>query len=163
MRSLRDWSSDVCSSDLVASGGVHHDRAGLATGASGWRWDECACGGFGVTSPSLIHDVMGVSMDRYNRWNRQDGATAIAALEQALEAAGLPNQLEAPTRFLARAEALTEKAREAKLAAGSRLEVANRNLYDGLVDLDEYGSVIAEVGVWLDDEGPAMRGAMQAA
>jgi hypothetical protein len=117
-----------------------------------------------VTGPTWIN-IMGVSADRMSRWDRGDGATAITALEGALERAGLPGQLEAPKRLLARAEDLAAQARDAKMAARARLEEASRLLLaDGPIDTDAYAATLVACGPWLHDgEASAMFGLMQAA
>jgi hypothetical protein len=108
-------------------------------------------------------DIMGTDPVQVSRWDRGDGATAIGALDAALEAAGLPGRLEPPKRFLARAEDLAAQAREAKAAARERLEEANRLLLaDGPVDVDGYGAVLVEIAPWLDEQAAGMIGVMQA-
>jgi hypothetical protein len=98
-----------------------------------------------------------------SRWSRGEGATAIAALDEALVKAGLPNRLEAPKRLLDRGEELAGQARAAKQAAADRLEQANRLLLaGGHVDVTAYGRVLVEVGPWLDDQAAGMVGVMQA-
>jgi hypothetical protein len=111
-------------------------------------------------------DIMTVGQPRPSRWDRGDGAGAIAALDGALARAGLPGRLEAPKRLLARADALEAAARYAKQAAARQLEDANRGLLTGSVDLASYGAVLRDAGTWLDADGrvsPGMGGVMQAA
>jgi hypothetical protein len=107
-------------------------------------------------------DIMQVE-PRVSRWDRGDGAGTIAALETMLERAGLPGQLQAPQRLLARAEHLGEQARQAKASARARLEEANRGLADGMLDAAGYGATLVEVGPWLDEESVGMIGVMQVA
>jgi hypothetical protein len=99
-----------------------------------------------------------------SRWDRHDGQSAILALDAALVAAGLPNQLDAAHRLLARAELLAADARAQRQAARNRLDVLSRALVveDPPPDIARYGVELLQLGVWLDENSAAMLGVMQA-
>jgi hypothetical protein len=105
-------------------------------------------------------DFTDLETPRPSRWDRGDGDGAIRGLVEALDRAGLPDQLQASRRLLDRAEELAEQARRGKDAARQRLDSATRALLaDGPVDVDAYAATLAEVGPWLDSDVEAGRGA----
>ena len=111
-----------------------------------------------------IDAMAGPGVPQVSRWDRGDGATAIAALDQAMAKAGLPDRLEPATRLLAQGEQLFEQAREEKRAAADRLEQATRALLTAGpgAAAAAYGQVLVEVGPWLGDQPAAMAGVMNA-
>ena len=91
-------------------------------------------------------DIMGVDATRQSRWDKHDGETAIVALAEALERAGLPaDLLAAPRRLLGQAEGLAAQARDAKDAARQRLDGASRGLLaDSPVDTAGYAATLIQ-------------------
>ena len=89
---------------------------------------------------------------------------AIHALDGALVKAGLPGALDPAVRILERAQRLADAGRAEREAARTRLDAATRVLMvDGPVDLSAYSRVLAEVGPWISDDGPASVGVGDAA
>ena len=110
----------------------------------------------------IIDAMAGPAVPVMSRWDRGDGAAAIAALDAALAAAGLSGRLAGPLGLLERAEERFGEARAAKLAAADRLERATRELLAGPVDLDVYEQTLLRCDLWLSADAPAMVAFMQA-
>jgi len=85
----------------------------------------------------------------------------INRLTTRLEAVGLPDELAASRRLVARAEKVREAVRDGQAAARERLEAARARLLGAeVVDSAEFATVLMETGPWLDADIPNGRGAV---
>lgn len=110
-----------------------------------------------MTETREFIDFTNVEVPRPSRWDRGDGAGAIGTLVEACERAGVPGQLQTSQKLLARAEQLSETARQAKADAAERIRVAMEALAaPGPVDVDHLADVLVATGVWLDNDAPGM-------
>lgn len=87
---------------------------------------------------------------RPSRWNTADPAAAVGTLVSLLDKAGVPDQLGASRRLLARSEELQETARAGRATAEQRWQQARAALLAGQVDADGLARVLVELAPWLD-------------
>jgi hypothetical protein len=84
----------------------------------------------------------------------------INKLTTRLEAVGLPGELAASRRLVARAEEVREAVRRGQVAATERLEAARARLLGAeVIDGGEYAAALRETAPWLDSDIAAGRGA----